>query len=410
MPDSFDELAGKPAGRARQSKQNAHGANGRDVTPWDGRQLPSVPWHVSRMSDAAKIEPAPRRWILPDWIPREQVTGLYGATGVNKTDFLLQLLMANSFGLNFLGYELAPVPVYGLFCEDTFDEIIRRAARIADHYNRNLRDFRDFHFASLVGVDETEFVTFEHGKLTALPSLLRFDYEVEQCNAKLAVLDTGPDFFGGNEVVRREATQFVRKLESVSMVRDCAIVLSWHPSVRGAKEGTLDSGSTGWGAKLRARVSLEDPGPEDQQDDDKRRRGPVQRTDRRILTRQESNYAKPGETLDLVCINGVFTLPTVDGQRQAGPAVSKAAQDAACDARFLELLRKVKAQGDRVHNSSNNPSRYAPAVFAKRPDGRGFSKLEYGRAMQRLFVAGRIRLETFGPPSKPSDRLAEVEL
>jgi hypothetical protein len=61
-----------------------------------------------------------------------------------------------------------------------------------------------------------------------------------------------------------------------------------------------------------------------------------------------------------------------------------------------------------VNDASNVPSRYAPKVFARRPDGRTFSAAEYARAMQRLFVAKQLRLEPFGKPSEDKKRLVEV--
>ena len=95
-----------------------------------------------------------------------------------------------------------------------------------------------------------------------------------QLGARLATLDTAPDFFGGAEISRRDVTRFVRKLDAVSMTRSCSILFTAHPSVRGRASGSFDSGSTGWEAKVRARLSLHDPGDEDDDsDEDKRDRG-----------------------------------------------------------------------------------------------------------------------------------------
>jgi RecA-family ATPase len=362
--------------------------------------LPDVEWHDVRLSDWANREVPERTWVMPDWIPREQVTGLYGIGGINKTDFLAQLLMASTAGLPFLGYQLTAVgPVYGLFCEDTEAEIVRRATRIAAHYGRSLADFPDFRFASLVGFDDPEFMAFNGPKphccaltgrsCSLAPSLPR---------------STAPDFFGGTEISRRDVTRFVRKLDAVSITRRCAILFTAHPSVRGRSQGTFDSGSTGWEAKVRARLSLHDPGDEDDGDG---KRGPRPPTERRTLTRQKANYARPGETIELICRNGVFTTAALDpeqaGLRDRGPS-----RDAACETRFLELLAKVRDKGSYVHDASNVPSRYAPQVFTMRPDGVPFSKAEYARAMQRLFVAKRLRLEPFGKPADGKRRLAEV--
>ncbi|HME25461.1 MAG TPA: AAA family ATPase [Acetobacteraceae bacterium] len=395
-----------------QEWQDAHGwkggkppPNGDDHDANDDHELPAVAWCDERLSDWADREVPDRRWIVPDWIPREQATGLYGVGGINKTDLLVQLLMAGSAGLVFIGYQLEPVPVYGLFCEDSRDEIVRRASRIAAHYHRSLVDFRNFHFASLVGFDDTEFVTFDGSSMTIGPALRHFDHKIMQTGARLAVLDTASHFFGGSEISRREVTRYLRKLDAISMMRSCAILFSAHPSVRGKAAGTFDSGSTAWEGGVRSRLSLHDPGLEG--DEETGQRGPRVTTDRRILTRQKANYARQGETIELVCRNGVFTTAALDperaAQRRGGPA-----HDAAVEERFLDLLTRVQEVGGHVHDASNNPSRYAPKLFAARPDGKPFSVHEYTGAMYRLFTAKRIHLEPFGPPSKARNRIVKV--
>jgi hypothetical protein len=50
--------------------------------------LSAAETHDEKLSDWAEREIPDRRWVVPEWIPREQVTGLYGAGGINKTDFL----------------------------------------------------------------------------------------------------------------------------------------------------------------------------------------------------------------------------------------------------------------------------------------------------------------------------------
>jgi AAA domain len=81
---------------------------------WDAEPPPL--WRVTQLSEWAG-RPIPRRsWVMEDWIPLGQCVGLYGIPGIQKTDFLLQLLMAASLGLPFCGIPLAHVRVYGLFC------------------------------------------------------------------------------------------------------------------------------------------------------------------------------------------------------------------------------------------------------------------------------------------------------
>jgi RecA-family ATPase len=379
--------------------------------------LGTVEWRDQTLADWHGRTVPPFLWIVPDWIPRLQVTGLYGISGINKTDFLLQLCIAKAAGWPFLGYTLEPGPVYGLFCEDIDSVIIRRAQRIIDRYNeliandralggqyaqRTLADFTNLHFASLVGVDMTEFVSFDNGEMKDLPALLHFDQHIAEYKAELAVLDTIPDFFGGNEVTRREVSRFIRKLDGVSMTRECAILYTAHPSVRGEKSGMHDSGSTGWGGKTRSRIGMEDPGPPDQEDEDKSQGlKPKVRipTDRRTLIRLQCNYAIPGVTLDLICHEGFFSLaPSADEQAEQAPERGPE-RDAAVSKRFIELLAIIEREG-RTVNDSVTAGNYAPRVFAEHPYGKLFSKAEYNRAMGRLFANNVIKVVGHGPPSR----------
>lgn len=368
-------------------------------------QLPTIEWQDECIADGAGIVLPERQWIVPEWIPTEQVTGFYGIGGINKTDFLLQLMMAASRGLPFLGLMLPRVPAYGLFCEDTSAELYRRAARIAGHYGLSLAGFPDVHFASLVGFRDTEFVTFDGPQMLIRPALVRFYKGVVNYQAKLGVLDTAPDFFGGNEISRREVSQFVRALDGISMHCGCAVVFSAHPSVRGQESGTLDSGSTGWGAKVRARLSLHDPGEDEDEDAEAERRRlrlPPKRTDKRILIRQKSNYAEQGAMLELLVRDGVFTPAALDAHRPSG-----APRSAQVDEKFQELIplaEKVINYVTHVRQAEN----YAPRVFARRKDSGGFSEAEFARAMRRLLEAGRVRVELFGPPSRGRVKLVIV--
>jgi RecA-family ATPase len=354
----------------------------------DAAAAPPPLWRVTRLSEWAGRAIPERSWIMENWIPRGQCVGLYGAPGVRKTDLLLQILMAASLELPFCGIALARVPTYGLFCEDSDEEIARRAHRIAGFYGRSLEDFTDFHYASLVGFPDTEFVGFDRsGRMVSLPSYAHFQKDLAELGIGLAALDTVPDFFGGDEIKRRHVTQFLRSLDGVAMRRDCCILFSAHPSQRGISTGSLDSGSTGWEGKVRARLTLHDP--EDKDDEGP----PRQLSDRRVLTRAKANYAPQGEELPMVFEGGGFRAVGLSlGGAKRGPM-----RDLAADAKFLDLLTKVRRSGSYVNDSANHPSHYAPVVFAKHPDRGDFSKGEFDRAMRRLMAKERIRLAEGGP-------------
>jgi len=83
-------------------------------------------------------------------------------------------------------------------------------------------------------------------------------------------------------------------------------------------------------------------------------------------------------------------------------------RDIAAEAKFLDLLRKIKAQGRYVHDARNMKDRYAPEVFFADPERGGFSKLEFKRAMARLLHAGRIKLVRAGNAHRGHAEISEA--
>jgi hypothetical protein len=108
----------------------------------------------------------------------------------------------------------------------------------------------------------------------------------------------------------------------------------------------------------------------------------------------KSNYGRVGIELRLRWLNGCFILD--------GPAggFDKLAAEAKADHVFLDLLATFAAQGRDVSDSPG--SNYAPAEFAGQET---MTKDALKKAMKRLLLAGRIRVDTFGPPSRQRKRL-----
>jgi RecA-family ATPase len=341
----------------------------------------TAPWTLSRPSDWVGRDVGPRVFVMEDWLPLGEYVSLYGVAGARKTDFIIQALMASSSGLPFCGFPMGHYVTLGLFCEDTEEELIRRIDRIAEFYGRTRGDFTGFFWASLVGCDDPEFVNFNFGKLAVQDAFRLFERQISESGAGIAALDTIADFFGGEEINRRQVSQFLRLLNGCCFRNRCMIIGSRHPSRSGRSSGTFESGSTGWEGKERARLHLRDPA-QDQDDEPKHQ----QHSNKRILTRAKCNYAMPGEEIELIFEDGGF--------KRAGETTTPRGKvrDLAANTKFVELLQKTRKQGRYVHDASNNPGRYAPKVFAADPDSGGFSKPEFERAMNRLFSEERIRL------------------
>ena len=106
--------------------------------------------------------------------------------------------------------------------------------------------------------------------------------------------------------------------------------------------------------------------------------------------------------------DGVFLLTSVGPEAAAKPPKSGPMGNKSCDAKFLELLVAVAAQGRYVNEAYNSASHYAPKVFAKIPGGKDFSEPEYTRAMRRLFERKQIRVIEFGPQSRGWRKIVDV--
>ena len=404
-----------PAGHGNGHGNGHFGAGEFDTDPDETEQLrqqyrdsqknkrPTSPlWETTQLSTWADRDIPDREWIMEDWIPRGQTTGLYGVSGVLKTTWLLQLMLCASSGLSFCGLPLTPTTCLGLFCEDTRDEILRRARRIAKHYNHGLDYFPNFHFASLVGQMDSELLMFDAGKREVGPAFHQFSQEIEQYRPGLVVLDTLPDFFGGSEVDRRQTSQFIRMLDGLGMTHNCALVCAAHPSVRGRASRRLDSGNSSIEGKMRARLTIHDPGDETNDDEDESGEERAFRiatnpTDRRILTRVNSNYAKPGETIPLIVRDGIFVPEAIDPEtaKLRGPYRAQAVKTL-----FLELLAQLKKEGRYVNNTPTHPEFYAPRAFAPHPLNKklGANKKEFEKAMIELLAPEKSDWKGSGRP------------
>jgi RecA-family ATPase len=199
------------------------------------------------------------------------------------------------------------------------------------------------------------------------------------------VLDSKADVFGGNEVSRAQARGFVGMLRKLAMRSGAAIVLLGHPSLTGISSGSGSSGSTHWRNAVRSGLHLRRP-------DD-----PDAHPDMRVLEVVKANYSTCGKQITLRWSAGVFE--PVEGVQHADR------QEAAdhVDATFLRLLTAFCQEGRRVSHSTG--ANYAPAVFAKDPRAGGIRSSGFTTAMMRLLAAGKVKVESVGPPSRRLQQL-----
>lgn len=270
-------------------------------------EVPQPPPELPQPPQSSVIDPrewtapAPlREWLVPDWIPIGYVTGLYGDGGVGKSLLSQQLMTCVSLGLPFLGLPVTAGRAFGMMCEDDPDELHRRQEAINRALGVEPQHLENLRYSSRVGMDNL-LMTFDNenkGLPTKLfKSLVAY---LTQFRPRLVVIDTIADTFGGNEIARAHARQYVQGIGgNIARAFNCAVVFAGHPSVSGMASKTGTGGSTAWSNTFRSRLYLTRPEGKEGEDGDQ---------DERLLSRMKANYAPTSADIKFRYDNGAFAL------------------------------------------------------------------------------------------------------
>ncbi len=210
----------------------------------------------------------------------------------------------------------------------------------------------------------------------------------------LVELDVLADMFSGEENNRPQVTQFVGLLRRLCRKHHCATLLPAQPSVTGMNSGSGTSGSTGWNNSARSRLYFQRV---------KTNEGGEPNKNLRTFEGKKANYSESGGKFDVEGKDGLF-------RRVIGPTgFDKAVVEQKTDEIYLANLKHRNSQCRTV--SDKPGANYAPAVFAKEPAAiaTGINGKQLEAAMERLFKAGKIRVEINGPPSRQTRSIVIVE-
>jgi RecA-family ATPase len=250
---------------------------------------------------------APTREFLDERhiFPARNVAMLSGDGGVGKSLLALQLAIAVFGNVPWAGISMKKAgSVVYLAAEDDrtethvrYNEILRaEGVRLADAEHA-------LHIVCLAGHDATLAVENGKGRLQTTPIFNRLIATMEEHQPALLVLDNLADVFGGNEVSRVQAKQFVGFLRSLAIRFDCVVLLLSHPSLTGISTGIGASGSTGWSNSVRVRLYLRKGVAGDGSEPD---------DSIRLLEIMKSNYNARGQPIRLQWVDGRYVRRDAD--------------------------------------------------------------------------------------------------
>lgn len=328
-----------------------------------------------------------RAWQVLDLIPAKNVTLLYGDGGTGKSLLALQLGAAVATGKPFFGHAVTKGPVEFITAEDSLDEMHRRLVDISRAAGTLMGSLSGLHLTSLAEADAILAAAEDSrgGKLAETALYHELESVIAETRPALVVLDTLADIYGGNEIIRAQARQFIGMLRRLCLRYDCTIIVLAHPSLAGMEKGT--SGSTGWSNSVRSRLYFTRIHESDGSEVDE---------DARVLRVGKSNYGRVGLEIRMQWRTGVFASTGGSG----GDPIIRVAK---ADRVFLELLAKARAQNVNVHFQTGRG--YAPDAFKSDGTKEHVNKADLAAAMKRLLDAGKIENAPFGPPSRIRYRL-----
>ena len=354
---------------------------------------PTVP-AILRWIDMARWdrEPAPpREWAIRDRAPRRQAGLFSGEGGTGKSIIEMMKNVCHVTGQEWLGAMPTRGATFYIGCEDEPDEFHRRFEAIAAHYGTTFRELIDGGLMALCKLGEDATLCALSGKSGKVETteFYRHLYEAAGDIKPINIsIDTLSRTFAGNEIDRVQVYAFAMHMQALAVVANGSVTVLSHPSLAGIASGSGISGSTAWHGAFRFRQYLKSARVTEDQPD----------SDLRELEFKKNQYGPTGESIALRWSRGLFLPVSIS-------SLGQAVADAEVDALFLDLLDKFTAQGRNVSHLKQAHS-CAPALFAKAAPGT--RKTAFEGAMERLFLAGRIKVETYGKPSRQYTRLVRA--
>ncbi len=249
-------------------------------------------------------EPPARSWLVEDCFMVGTVALLSSDGGLGKSLLMQQLCTAAALGKPWLGRQVQQCAAYALFCEDDREELWRRQADINRHYGCESRALWRLTYRSRPGRNNLLAVydrwngqaqsTALYGEICdhVVPSL-------PGTGARLVILDTASDVFGGNEIARDQVRSFISMLRRLAIAIQGVVVLTAHVSNEGLASGSGLAGNRAWSNSVRSRLYLTGGRAE---------KGREAHPNERLLRGMKNNYGERARITTLRWTRGVFEV------------------------------------------------------------------------------------------------------
>ncbi len=316
-------------------------------------------------------QPEPREFLIDGFLSTGTVTLLTGKGGIGKSMLVLQMAECLRTGAAFLDMETHPCVTLVYSCEDDLPELHRRQVSIERSMGQCFDPPGETHFLARDG-EENQLVAFDAaGNMATTEAFDDLLCTAVHLGARLVVVDTTAQTFGGNENARAQVTFYVNALRRLAKEIDGSVLLLSHPPKSEAKY----SGSTAWDGTVRARCFLADE--------------EVNGETQRVFVLDKANYARKFRKELFVDEFGVSHLVNHAARTMADKIAERMAMGKARTV-FLDALERLTEQG-RPLSHADRASNYAPKVIVESGLNDGCTVKQLATVMNTLLNEGIIR-------------------
>lgn len=322
-------------------------------------------------ADACRTSPKEREWLIDGWLPVGATTLLTGDGGMGKSLVAMQMAAAIASGHPLWGCATAKSPVLALYCEDDGDELDRRQLAINASMGLKAADLTACQWQSRFGQNSLIGHIDKTGAFITNDLFAQLRDAALTTGARLVILDNINMVFGDNINDPGVVTRFMAALNGLALEINGAVLLLGHIA---KGEGSRFAGTAAWSNASRNRLFFGRP----------EGGTAAKNPDMRVLSRDKANYARTGETLELLWEHGAFIAA-------ADVSQGRTLEDCADDKRFLTHLDRLT--GEQVALSiSRQAKNFAPRVMAEVRSGfaNGNERKAMERAMGRLLTDGTL--------------------